>query len=171
MSKPEKRDLSAQEKTKSDALRLLAARPRSVQELRGRLELKKHPAERIEPVIELLKKQGLLDDEKFAKLLAVSKTLSRPVGKRQLEMDLKKKGIAPGIIEGTLSGLTDYDEKESIRKLAQSRAGRMNGISAEKKKARLFGFLKRRGFSSDAIFSVLPEFLSQDSDSEGGDSG
>ena len=91
MSEAEKPDLPAEEKTKSDALRLLAARPRSVEELRGRLRLKKHPDARIEPVIELLKKQGLLDDEKFAKLLAVSKTLSRPVGKKQLAIQYQQK--------------------------------------------------------------------------------
>ncbi len=167
MSEQGKHDLQGESKAKSDALRLLAARPRSVEELRGRLKLKKHPAEEIENVLETLKKQGLLDDEKFAKLMTVSKTLSRPVGRRQLEMDMKRKGISTRIIESTMSGLTDYDEKEAVRKLVESRAARMKGLPPEKRKARLFGFLKRRGFSSDAIYSVLKGLVSDDTFSKG----
>ena len=49
-------------KIKSDALRLLSFRPRSEKELRQRLKLKKHPAPLIEEVLDLLKRQGMLDD-------------------------------------------------------------------------------------------------------------
>ena len=154
-------ELSSEEKVKSDALRLLAVSPRSVEELRGRLKLKKHPDPAIETVLELLKKQGFLNDQKFAELYAGSRVNARPVGRRQLEMDLKKKGLSSEVIGGALSNLQDYDEKEAVRKLAQSRFSRMTGISPEKKKARLFGFLKRRGFSNDIIFSVLSELVKE----------
>ena len=158
-------ELSGEEKVKSDALRLLAVSPRSVEELRGRLKLKKHPDSAIEPVLELLKKQGFLNDQKFAQLYAGSRVNARPVGRRQLEMDLKKKGLSSGVIEETLSGLKDYDEKETVRKLAERQVSRMTGVSPKKKKARLFGFLKRRGFSSDAIFSVLSDLVKEDDES------
>ena len=130
-------------------------RPRSVEELRHRLKLKKHPAASIEPVIELLKKQGLLNDEKFAKLFAGSLVHSKPVGRRQIERDLKKKGVSSAVIQDTLSNFKDYDEREAARKLVENRFRRMSGLTAEKKKTRLFGFLKRRGFSNEAIFSAL----------------
>ncbi len=161
--------LPEESKVKSDALRLLAARPRSVEELRSRLKMKRHSEADIAPVLDLLKKQGLLDDEKFARLITVSKTLSKPVGRRQLEADLKKKGISSRIIESTMSGLTDYDEKEAIRKLAAGRASRMKGLAPQKKKARLFGFLKRRGFSNNAIYAVLPELVTDESLAKGND--
>ena len=158
-------ELQGEEKVKSDALRFLAASPRSVEELRSRLKLKKHPDSAIEPVIELLKKQGFLNDQKFAQLYAGSRVNARPVGRRQLEMDLKKKGLSSGVVEEALSNLKDYDEKEAVRKLAQGRFSRMTGVSPEKKKARLFGFLKRRGFESNVIFSVMNEtFLALEED-------
>ena len=155
-------ELSGEEKVKSDALRLLSVRPRSVEELRGRLKLKKHSAEDIDAVLELLKKQGFLDDEKFAKLFAGSKTGSNSVGRRQLQRDLKKKGVSSRVIEETLSNLPDYDEKEAVRKLATARFRQVADLPPEKQKARLFGFLQRRGFSSDAIFSVLSELIKED---------
>ncbi len=148
-------------KVKSDALRLLAFQPRSVEELRSRLKLKRYPDDLIAQAIDALKRQGLLDDTKFAKLFAESRLYSRPTGKKQLETDLKKKGLPQALIAETLGGLKDYDEKKMARELVQTRFHRMTGVSAEKKKTRLFGFLKRRGFGNDVIFAVMKELFSE----------
>ncbi len=150
-------DLSV--KIKTDALRLLSFRPRSIEELRQRLRLKKYTAEAIEGVIETFTRQGLLNDALFARFFATSKIYTRPVGKRQLEIDLKKKGLSGPLIQETLGGLSDYDEKKTALDLARERFLRMADLSGEKKKARLFSFLKRRGFSNDSIFAAIRELL------------
>ena len=113
----QEKDLKADEdalllKVKSDALRLLSFRPRSVKELRDRLKLKRYPAAAIDNALDILSKQGLLNDEKFAKLFAESRVYSRPTGKRQLEIDLKKKGLPKELVDETLANLKDYDEKK-----------------------------------------------------------
>lgn len=164
---PEEKDLSPQDKVKSDALRLLSVRPRSVEELRGRLKLKKYPADRIDEVLELLKKQGLLDDEKFAKLFASSSVHSRPMGRRRLAMEMKKKGLSARTIEGAMTEFKDYDEKAAAKELVANRFRRTTGMTPQKKKARFFGFLKRRGFSNDAIFAALSDLFKEDVISEG----
>ena len=163
-------ELSPEEKIKSDALRLLSVRPRSIEELRSRLKLKKHADGAIDSVIELLKKQGLLDDEKFAKVFTGAKTFSRPMARRQIERDLKKKGVSSRIIENALSSLAQYDEKEAARKAVEKRFLRMTDIAPEKKKTRLFGFLKRRGFSNETIFSVLSDLVREEDFSRGSES-
>ena len=153
-------------KIKSDALRLLSFSPRSVVELRQRLLMKKYPESDIDEVIALFQKQGLLNDEKFARLYANSKVHSKPVGRRQLAIDLKRKGLSPELIEKSLSNLPDYDEKSAARELVARRFERMSGISGERKKARLFGFLKRRGFSQEVIYSVLTDLFKGDAANE-----
>ena len=154
-------------KIKSDALRLLSFRPRSEKELRQRLKLKKHPAPLIEEVLDLLKRQGMLDDAKFAKLYAESRVYSRPAGKKNLELDLQRKGLPKDLIEKTIAGIQDYDEKKIARDLVFRRFQKMTGLSKEKKKARIFGFLKRRGFQTDVIFSVMSELFKDDEVSHG----
>lgn len=146
-------------KAKSDALRLLSFSARSAEELRARLKRKKYADALIGRVIETFQKQGLIDDVKFAKLFAESRVYNRPTGKRQLEMDLKKKGLTSDLVHQTIADLKDYDEKGMVRELARKRLKGMAGVSKEKKKTRLFGFLKRRGFGSEAIFSVMDELL------------
>ncbi len=140
---------------KTDALRLLAARPRSIAELRSRLKLKKHDERLIDEVLDSLKKQGMLDDEKFARLYAGSRVHSRPAARRQLEFELRRKGLSKEIVGRTLDGLGEYDEKKAARDLVFARFHKMTGIPPEKKKARLFGFLRRRGFSTETALAAL----------------
>ena len=154
-------------KAKSDALRLISFQPRSIEELKMRLKQKKHAPELVEEVLATLKKQGLIDDEKFAQLFANSK-VSKPVGRRRLEGDMKKKGLKAEVISKTLAGLEDYDEKKMARELAQSRYQRIKDLPAQKIKARLFGLLSRRGFRSDTIYAVVAELFKNDGENNEG---
>lgn len=146
-------------KAKSDALRLLSFRPRSVKELEDRLKRKRYPAALIADVIGQLKRQGLLDDEKFGRLMAHSSVHTRPMGKRRLEFDLERKGLSKETVQKSLESLGDYDEKKAAKDLVSGRFQKMTDLSEEKKKARLFGFLRRRGFSTNTIFSVLSDLF------------
>ena len=76
-------------------------------------------------------------------------------------MDLRRKGLSGEIISKTMDSLQDYDEKQAAKDLVFSRFHKMTGISAEKKKTRLFGFLKRRGFNSNTILAVLSELFKE----------
>lgn len=148
-------------KAKSDALRLLSFRPRSVRELQDRLKKKKYAPTLVEKVLRGLKGQGLLDDEKYARLFAHSTVYTRPMGKRKLEFDLSRKGLSKDIVQKTLDSLGDYDEKKAARDLVFGRFRKMTGVPDEKKKARLFAFLRRRGFSTEVIFSVLSSLFQE----------
>lgn len=149
-------------KAKSDALRLLSFRPRSVEELRRRLRLKKYPEELVERVLDLLKKQRLLDDESFAKLFAHSRVFSRPSGKRQLEFELKQKGLSKEVVSKAMTELAGYDEHEAARGLVYGRFQKMKGLPREKKKARLFAFLRRRGFETGVVLDVLSKLFREE---------
>ena len=146
-------------KARSDALKLLSFSPRSVAELTKRLQVKRYPQDIIDRVVEQFKKQGLLDDEKFARLYASSRVHSKPVGKRQLELELKRKGLPADLVKESVEGLQDYDERAAALEIAGRRLEKMAGISTEKKKARLFGFLARRGFAQGTVYSVLEELF------------
>lgn len=149
-------------KAKSDALRLLSFKPRSVEEMRGRLMRKNYSSEIVEKVLSLLQSQGFLNDEKFARLFANARVYTRPAGKRQLEFDLKKKGLSKPLVDETIRNLQDYDEKKIVRDLVTIRFQKMTGVSKEKKKSRIYGFLKRRGFDDDVIFATLDELIHDD---------
>lgn len=155
-------ELSAEDrllKAKHDSLRLLAVRPRSVEELRKRLKMKKYDDATIERTVDIFKSQNLLDDEKFARMFAGSRTQSHPSGRRQLERDLKMRGVSGDVIAKTMQEMQGYDEKKAARELVEGRLRQMKGLPDRTKKARLFGFLKRRGFGSDVVFAVMNDLF------------
>ena len=148
-------------RAKKDALRLLSFRPRSTQELRTRLTQKKYKTELIETVLEYLSKQGLVDDEKYAKLYALSRMQSRPVGKIQIRHDLKNRGVSEKAVESALGSIQDFDERQVALDIAVRRHQHMTRLPQNVSKARLYGFLKRRGFTSEAVFYALSKLYKE----------
>src|SRR3989441_11623945 len=84
----------ARERTFQRAVKLLAAKPRSIAELRERL-LQGRGSNKavVETVIARLREYGYLDDERFAFGYASLKVRQRPVGKRRLQRDLQLKKV------------------------------------------------------------------------------
>ncbi|MGH9820261.1 MAG: regulatory protein RecX, partial [Pyrinomonadaceae bacterium] len=84
----------SRERTMNRAVRLLAAKPRSVAELRERLlERPWTNSEIVDAVVEKLKEYKYLDDEQFASDLAISKLRQKPQGKRRLQQSLSQKKL------------------------------------------------------------------------------
>src|SRR5580765_6827047 len=78
--------LRARERTMNRGVKLLAAKPRSIAELRERLLEKAWTNEEIvDRVLDKLKSYGYLDDQQFALDTALSKIRGRPQGRRRLE--------------------------------------------------------------------------------------
>ncbi len=149
------KELTAEEtlvKAKKDAFRLLSFRARSTAELREKLLRKKYAPELVADVLSFCEKEGFLNDEKFARLYAMSRVQSRPSGKRLIQMELKNKGLSPALIGRALGSIEDLDEKEIALEAARKRFRQLSALPEKTSKARLYGFLGRRGFSSEAIF-------------------
>ena len=142
-------------KAKKDAFRLLSFRARSTSELRDRLLRKKYTSDTVEEVLLFCAKHDFLNDEKFAKLYAVSRMQSRPTGKRMLQFELRGKGVPAAVAERALGSIEDFDEKEIALEAASRRHRLMKGVSEQTSKARIYGFLKRRGFSQESVSYVL----------------
>lgn len=143
---------------KNYALRLIKIRLRSEKEIRDKLKTKEYSLQVIEEVVDFLKKINLLDDGLFAKLWVESR-IKRPLGLARLKYELKLKGIDKGIIEEAINRVKEnYDEETVIGDVVRNKVKRMKGLPAEKIKARLFGFLLRKGYSRDLVFDALKKY-------------
>ena len=138
------------------ALRLLSRRPRSVAELREKLLAKGFDRDATEKAVEVLKKAGHLDDEKFAALLAGSRTKNKNWGPSKIIFDLNQKGISPELIRKSV--VRDPEAEAATALAAFNRWVRKTGAfrPLDRKGAeKAYRFLKGRGFSSDVIFKVI----------------
>ena len=140
------------------ALRLLKVRPRTEAELRSRLSRKRVPDPVADRLLDELKAKGLVNDAQFARYFAAQQMDFRPVGRRGLLTRLRAKGVPPALAaEAAAGAVAAEDELAAARRLASQRAPRLAGLGPAAAQRRLFGFLSRRGFSSEVIWKVLRE--------------
>jgi len=148
--------------TKAAALRFLKIRPRSIAELKEKLQIKGFSSTDIETTVVDLMASGLLDDRAFTKSW-INYRLARPFGFRRIILELKAKGIDPEIIEQAVAEITSgdgfetgpYNPEQVALDLAQRRWQRLPDIESVKKKKRVLDFLLRRGFEIDLVMKVL----------------
>ena len=155
-------------KTFERAVKLLAAKPRSVAELRERLLRGKNTnQEVVETVIARLREYGYLDDERFAFSYASYKVKQRPVGRRRLERDLKFKKVESGVANEALEMVyTEMPEEQLIDRAIAKRL-RIRGRPKNRAEAKsLFDHLLRQGFAfelvSDKVRALASDYADED---------
>ncbi len=146
------------EEAKRRALRFLASRPRSVFEVRSKLETLGFGAATVSKVIERFGELRYLDDESAARQWALSYALNLLWGDRKIAVKLKERGIAKETISRALEeARREIAEKEAIEKIMEKRfPDRLTSheISA-KEKQRLIRHLMGKGFAAGVIFEIL----------------
>jgi regulatory protein len=136
------------------ALRFLARRRRSIRETERHLRSKGYPAAVVGPVIQRLREYRYLDDAEFARQWVTDRERFRPRSDRALRWELRQKGVGASEIDQALAGL---DEAASARAALQGRLNRWQTLARQDFKAKVLGFLGRRGFSyeiAEAVFEA-----------------
>jgi regulatory protein len=140
-------------KTFERAVKLLAAKSRSVAELRERLLQRRGTTEAVvETVIARLREYGYLDDERYAFTYASSKVKQRPVGRRRLERDLKVKKVENEVAAEALELVYSETPEEQLIDRAIDKRIRLRGRPKDRAEAKkLFDHLLRQGFRFDLV--------------------
>jgi regulatory protein len=129
------------------ALRLLARREHTRQELDRKLLPHAASSEELKGLLAGLQQKNQLSEERFAEERA--RQLSRKYGAARIRQDLKAKGVSEELIER----VSPADELERARAILE-RKYRVPASSREERAKRM-RFLQSRGFSSEIIFKLL----------------
>jgi regulatory protein len=141
------------EKAKQRALGLISYRPRSVQEVRRRLQRAGVDEDRIGEVVASLQQAGLLDDESFSKSWVESRVEASPRSKRMIAWELRQKGVSEPTIQASLESV---NEDEAAYRLALKRWPKVAGLeTAAERRRKLTEHLARHGFGFDIIKDVI----------------
>jgi regulatory protein len=136
------------------ALHFLGYRARSRREVRDRLRRYGYGEETVEGVVGRLEDLGYLDDEEFARTATREK--ARRYGPRRVSADLRRSGVdaelAQNVVDEEFAGKSELEEARS----AAARRYNRGGSGAEAR--RVYGFLVRRGYSSDVCAEVAREY-------------
>lgn len=126
------------EKLKNKTLQLLSYRPRSISELKFRLDrLTCATPDLINQTIDYFIESGLLNDQKFAEWWVEQRIAHRPKGNLALKSELLQKGVDNSIINSVL--LSHNQERELVKKILEKKK-----ITDPQKAYR---YLQSRGFT------------------------
>jgi regulatory protein len=153
------------EGAKRVALRLLALRPRSVQEMLRKLRERGHNPSAVAEVVGRLEEQGLLDDAAFAEHFARVRS-ARGHGRGRLLSDLLARGVDRRVAERAIEGVLaaeGVDELEAARQLALKRIGQLKGQPREVVFRRVVAYLARRGYRGREAHEAVRALLTRGS--------
>lgn len=164
-----KNPATAKERTMNRAVKLLAAKPRSAAELRTRLLEKLWTNDEIvDQVLEKLKEYKYLDDEQYAKNLAVSKLRQKPQGKRRLQQTLSQKQLDKEIVDEAISAAFEKLPEAQLINIAIEKRLRLKGRPETREDTKKFyDHLLRQGFSYDLIRTKMTEAVKTGFSEEG----
>lgn len=133
-------------------MHLLESTDRTEAQLRMKLQQGEYPRDVIENTIGWLIQKRYLDDGRYADMYIEYNKEKK--SRRQIEMELQRKGISGDKIENAFTGQELAAEDELIEEwLDRKHYDRENADAAAQRK--MYGFLMRKGFSSSAVIKAL----------------
>ncbi len=141
-------------------IKLLAARPRSIADLRARLGRKlsrTHPdadarADLIDRTVERLREYGYLDDERFAEQFVQSRVSGRAVGKRRVAQDLARQKVGRETARQAIDAVYAETPEEDVMERALRKYVAARGLpDSPQAMKRMMDHLLRQGFPTGLI--------------------
>lgn len=146
-------------KAKEICFDLLAARPRTQEELRQALQRKGFDEETSETLLGKLDRAGLVNDEEFAQLWVKSRHANQGLSRTALVAELRRKGV-DGEVAAQAAGEVDRESEEQMaRELVRKRLGSLGNVDEQTALRRLLGFLARKGYPQGLAYTVIREEL------------
>lgn len=146
------------QKVSDKLLKFATLRPRSEKEINDWLRKHKVYKSLHKGLFNRLKRLELMDDEKFAKWWLGQRIQFKFKSKRELENELRIKGINNNIIEDVLSEV-DIDEGKIAKELLEKKRYRWEKLPRIEAKKKMSEFLARKGFDWGVIKKVTNDFL------------
>jgi len=148
------------------ALAFVAYRPRSEREVRDRLRRGRYGQEATDHAIARLLDWRYLDDEEFARRWIENRSTNRPRGRRLLQQELRRKGIAAETAREAVAE-ADLDEAAAAEALARRRIASYSGEDPAVVRRRLSDYLVRRGYGYDVVRAAVDRVMGEpDEDSD-----
>ncbi len=133
------------------AFRALGQRALSAAELRGKLERRSDDPELVAEVLGRVQELGYQEDAQVSRI----ETARRGVGQFRVRQTLKRRGLAPELIQDTIAEIDPDTERQAAYELLSRR---WPGISRKRDpRATAYSLLARRGFPGSIIWDVIRE--------------
>lgn len=142
------------QKTSDKLLNFAMLRPRSKREITQWLRRKKVNETIHEDLFNRLKRLELLDDEKFAKWWVEQRLTFRKKSKKEIQFELRVKGISSEIIKNVLDEVV-IDEEKIAKELIKQKKYKWERFEKKIREQKMKEYLMRKGFGWNIVSKVV----------------
>lgn len=114
------------------------------------------------PVLDALKEEKYIDDERFARSFVRDKFRFNKWGKLKISNHLRAKRVEQRLIDEALTEIDESDYLDLLERLLREKNRNLKAGSEQERKAKLFRFAQGRGFEGNLIFEALSQLLTSD---------
>lgn len=143
------------------ALTSLDASARTASEIDRSLRMKGFVTPVAEAVVERLKENGLIDDQRLAARLAETQ-LTKPVGLYAMKRKLRAKGVSDEDAAEALESFDDDQQRAAAIQAVRKLLRRYENLPVRECRGKLSQALARRGFSWDAVSAAVDAVLEEE---------
>ena len=137
------------------AVRLLSVRARSEGEIRRKLTERGYMDDTVDMVLYKLEKEGLVDDEAFAREWAASRARSQ-VGQARILRELTQQGLSRACAQRAVAALDAQEGEDAAEALARKLLRRYAGEADERKAmGKMLAAMARRGYGFEEARRAL----------------
>lgn len=156
------RQMESMQAARRTALRYIARRPRTEQEIRNRLQEYEFGNIEVEQTIEQLKSNRLINDEEFARVFIRNALSRRPVGIVRMRQKMLLLGLDKHLVESAIGEMCGEDvqtraaQEVAVKFIAKHPADKSDSLRLRKS---LTDHLMRRGFPWSIVQPLVKEVL------------
>jgi regulatory protein len=135
-----------------------AYQERSEHDVYQRLQKWDLKEEEIQKILHKLKEEQFFNDVRFAEAFARGKHRQNKWGRYKIIQGLYSHGITGDVAENAIANIPPEEYVETLRKLLESKI-RLNKAPNVQEKARVFNYLRSKGYETDLIYQTWDETL------------
>jgi len=147
--------------TKEEVLRKMMSfctyRDRSEKEVAEKLRTFGLPPEENEWVMDMLKKENFLNQQRYIENFIYGKFFLKKWGKKKIAYQLRRQNIPSDQIEAALHSIDDQTYAEIIRKLIRLKLADYAETDREKLTAKIYRYLENKGYAAEDFYTILKD--------------
>src|SRR5690554_2022480 len=113
----------------------------------------------IPQIINELRDENFLNDERFAEDYARGKFRIKNWGKNKIKLSLEQKRVSPTTIDYALSLIDEEEYQEALKNLAEKKLRQVKDTDVYKKRSKVYQFLLSKGFENHLVREIIEEIV------------
>ncbi len=145
-------------------MRYCAYQERSVYDVKEKMRKWQLSQRTIEEIVQTLKNEGFVDDQRFAEAFVRGKFSSRSWGRNKIRAALYAKKIEAEMIDSALQEIDEENYENQLFKILQAKGKQIKAADDYTRKQKLALYAQSKGYELDLIWKMIQKLNTEQND-------